>query len=396
MKRLERYILGKMMTVWAGFTVLALSILLLERMMRVVELVSGAPDAAATAMQMLANLVPHYLSVAIGAALFLGSLITVDRLSRTGELSAMTGSGMSLFQVVRPMVLASLVLAAVSLVLTGLVQPLSRYEYRQLVNRIQQQSIQTAFQERKFVSVGDWVVWTGSVDQGGSGLGDTFMLELREDGSRRLMAAPSGSLHAEFGQPSRIELYHGSGATLPADDAPVYQLDFEALTWMLPGEVEAFRPRGSDERELTLFELYAASQGPNAWGVEPHLAATAIHVQTGRAALLLFLPLAALPLGLSYGRSPPANGIAAGLVLMLFVQKSLEYGQILAEQGVIAPWAGTWPVVAVVAFGGGALFWRSAARVSTPPMVALSVDLGKVIGRFASFLRLRQPLQGRA
>ncbi len=89
--------------------------------------------------------------------------------------------------------------------------------------------------------------------------------------------------------------------------------------------------------------------------------------------LILVLPLLAIPLGLNYGRVPRAGGLAAGIVLMLLVQKGLEFGMILAERGTVAPWAGSWSVLFFVAALGVAVFWRNATQISAPPPALLSI-----------------------
>ena len=84
-------------------------------------------------------------------------------------------------------------------------------------------------------------------------------------------------------------------------------------------------------------------------------------------------------MGLGYGRSFQSTGIAVAIVFLLVAQKSLEMGQTLAVDGRIAPWMGTWPVIAIITFLGGFLFLRSALTVATPPLMLLSFDLGGLI-----------------
>lgn len=387
---LERYVLGKALALFAGLTGLALAILLLERLLRVVELVSGSTGNMTAAARLIVNLVPHYLEMALPAALFLSVLITIDRISRSGELVAMMGAGVSLFRVVRPFMIAAALLAAIMVFITGFLQPLSRYDYRQIAHDIRQQSVETAFQEGKFAHVGDWVVWTDHAERQGRVLGGTFILEYQADGSRRFLSAPSGGLVGEGDELSRIVLQDGRGGDLPVGGQAISGLGFETLYWTLPHEMAPFRARGGDARELTLPELFAVAGMRQEAGVEPHIAAAGLHDQLSRALLMLALPLLAVPLGLSYGRAPRTGGIAIGIVLMLVVQKALEYGLIVAERGTVPAWASLWPIVLVISATGVVLFWRSAQRVSTPPLMNLSLDVARIARG------IRPPASGRA
>ncbi|MEL7451935.1 MAG: LptF/LptG family permease, partial [Pseudomonadota bacterium] len=151
-------------------------------------------------------------------------------------------------------------------------------------------------------------------------------------------------------------------------------------------DVLAFRPRGDDERELTIIELIGEATGNGRGIVEPHVASAAAHAQVGRSLLLLLLPLISLPMGLGYGRSFQSTGIAVGMVFLLIAQKSLEMGQTLASNGQLAPWLGTWPVIGVIALIAAILFLRSALRVATPPLMLLSFDLGDALRRLVELV----------
>jgi lipopolysaccharide export system permease protein len=62
-----------------------------------------------------------------------------------------------------------------------------------------------------------------------------------------------------------------------------------------------------------------------------------------------------------------AGGLAMGIVVLLMVQKLLEYGLTLAQRGTVPTWAGSWPIVALVAFGGIYTFRRIASGRSALP-----------------------------
>ena len=150
MRRLDIYLLKQCVQVVVGLTALALGVLLLERLLRIFELVSNTTDTIGAAARMLLNLIPYYLGLAIPVALFLGVLITVDRVSRTGELSASLAAGVSMFQILRPFMVIAGCLSLISLLVMGFLQPLGRYDFRATVDLVEQTSDEAAFQEGKF------------------------------------------------------------------------------------------------------------------------------------------------------------------------------------------------------------------------------------------------------
>lgn len=388
MRRLDLYLLKQCVQVVAGLAGLALGVLLLERLLRIFELVANTSDTMGAAARMLLNLLPYYLGLAIPVALMLGVLITVDRVSRTGELSASLAAGVSLFQILRPFMWVATVLALLSIVLMGYLQPLGRYNYRATVHDVSQSSAEAVFQEGKFAQIGRRVVWTEARTNGDT-LGQIFILEEGRTGNTsRITAAPSGKIRRGFtDNETLITLDNGQAIEVTPENTIAQQINWRSADWNIEGDAMAFRIRGDDERELTLGELISEARGNGNGIVTPQVAASAAHAYVGRSLLLLLLPLIALPMGLGYGRSFQSTGIAVAIVFLLLAQKSLEMGQTLAVDGRIAPWQGTWPVIAVVTLIALGLFLRSALRVATPPLMLLSFDLGGVLKRLYGQLR---------
>lgn len=369
MQRIQRYIFSECTRVFGGLLLLVVSILLLERLLRIAELVSRSPGNFGEAVYMLANLVPHYAGIGIPAAFFLAVLITVSRISRSGELVAVWGIGKSLFMISKPFMLMAALLASALLITSGILQPLSRYEYRSLVNSIAETSIETIFIEGKFVEAENWTVWTENVDLSTGELSSSFILERLPEGGQRIISAASGALVRDAGTISEIQLESGMGADLRADQSLSSRLDFEALNWRPPAALTQFRARGKDVRELMLWELWT----PTALNdkIDRLEAEVSIHDQLARFVLILILPLIAVPFGLSYGRNPPSNAILIGLVTLIIIQQLLELAKSMALDGAVPAWAGSWGVIVLVGGLATALYLRSATTMAQPPLSAL-------------------------
>ena len=95
---IDKYLFRDCLRLFAGLCGLVLSILLVERLIRIVEVVANSENGEVASFRMIIDLVPHYLQLAIPAALFLAMIISIDRLSRSGELVTMLSAGLSLRQ----------------------------------------------------------------------------------------------------------------------------------------------------------------------------------------------------------------------------------------------------------------------------------------------------------
>ncbi|MGX0876083.1 lipopolysaccharide export system permease protein [Roseovarius sp. MBR-154] len=371
--RLDRYMLRNILGVLAALIAVALGMLMLERLIRIADLIAGSDNALEAGARMIANLMPHYLGMALPGALLIATIIATERLSRSGEMVALLSTGVSLRRVARPLVLLGLFLAIASIVNSGFLQPLARYNYREVVHELRQSSIVTAFKERKFIQFDDRVVWTSHVDFSGRELGETFIVETAEDGSRRFIAGQSGHLNEEDNRTWQIIMANAMLGNVPATitNGAGNRLSTESVTWTLPTPLDGYRDRGDDQRELTLPELVTGSYPSQGQNIDRAAAEANLHDRLSRAILLTALPLIGVVLGLTLGRMGRSGGLAIGIVLLLVVQKLLEYGLELAQRGTLPPWAGTWPIVALVLALAIYTFGRTAqGRTPLPRLIA--------------------------
>ncbi len=328
---------------------------------------------------MVINLLPHYLGIAIPMALMLGTIITIDRLSRSSELSAAYGAGISLFHMTKPFLLIAFVMMILTVFIEGYLQPWGRYGYREVVNSVKQQSFSAILREGKFTSVGDFTFYAGTGEKGAA-IGPVFIYEKLPENALRLTTAEQGKLitRKDSGLPV-LQLHKGSGFRVSKDLAVSGQLEFGQSSVAGNFSPEGFRARGDDERELTTEELIQNRDGTVYPQVSKNVNNAALNVRIARAYLLLLIPFIAVPFGINYGRNPSSAGIFMGIVLLLAVQKALEFGQSLGAKGVIPPWAGIWPLMFLITIFAFFLYRNSAEKMGPPPLATVSAFLGDVL-----------------
>lgn len=347
----DRYFLRGTLGLLGGLVLLSLGLLLLARLIRLAALLTGTENAFSYGARLLASLVPHYLELALPGALLVAVILTVDRFSRSGEIVALMSTGVSLYRIARPFLLLGFGLTLVSVVLLGFLQPQSRYMYRQLVFELQEGSIVTAFQQQKFLQFEGLTVWTDSVDDAGRSLGTTFILETAADGSQRFLTGASGLLHLDEGGRWTISLRDAMIGQVPTafDHPGGSRVRIASVDWQLPTTDGAFRMRGSDQRELTIPELMTGSYRDGPFEIDATVADANLHDRLARSMLPLVLPLIGVVLGLNLGRTARAGGAFLGIVVILVVQKLLEFGLAQAARGAVPAWAGAWPVMIALA-----------------------------------------------
>ena len=393
MGSLNRYLLRNALRTVGGLVVFALVVLLLERLLRIFQVVATSSRPGADASQMVVNLLPHYLGIAIPMALMLGTIITVDRLSKSSELVAALGAGVSLSSMVRPFLMIAAVLAILTVFIEGWLQPLGRYNYRAVEDSIKQTSYAAALRAGNFTPVGNRTFFAGT-DVRDEGIGPVFIYErLFKDNQFagvRITTAERGAL--EIREPIRepvLQLSEGQTYQVMDERRLIGGLSFEKSAISGSTDVQRFRRRGGDDREMTTAELYQNMDG----SVNSRLSVAennaAFHHRLARAALLLVLPFIAVPFGLNYGRNPSSAGIFIGVVMLVAIQKAMEFAQSLGAQGAIPSWLGVWGIVIALAVFGGWLFRASAVKMGQPPLTSFQYWVKDVQDTLAQLLPSR-------
>ena len=386
MDKLNRYLMKKAAVTIGGLIVFACCVLLMERLLRIFQVVATSTNPASDTSRMIANLLPYYLGIAVPMALLLGVIITIDRFSRSSELTAAFGSGISLFHMTKPFLILGTFLAVITLFIEGYMQPVGRYNYRQVEHSVKTQSFTAALREGTFTTVGDRTFFAGT-DLPGSAIGPIFIYEKQmKDGVQtgiRLTTASEGKLivREETNAPV-LQLAKGQTYSVIEGKRLDGDLSFESSSVSRPAEPLSFRLRGDDEREMTSLELLENRRGNvERFNIDSNVNNATLHLRLAKSVLLLILPFIAVPFGLNYGRNPSSAGIAIGVVFLISLQKALEFGQSLGAAGKVPPWAGIWPIIIIVALFALWLFRKSAFKMGQPPLTSVSHYMSHIQGK---------------
>ena len=383
--RVDRYLLRRMAPRMGVALFATLLVLLLERILRLIDIVTthGAPLKLVVGMAV--NLVPHYLGLALPVTFCIAVLTLLAALSRDNELDALENAGWSLRRIGAPFVATAVVLAIVSLPLFGMLQPYSRYAYREIKHAAYNAGWSGRIEEGVFVEAGDnFVVSAGEIDPAGRVLSRVFVLRRDEGGKESVFTAERGLVVPdEEERVVRLLLKEGRGLVAGG------WVEFDDLTLEQTFDIDRnpFRPRGESERELTFSELVTRATGVDGFAPEPRYWAE-FHARLVRAVGLIGVALLSVPLGVTRKRAPAWPRIALALVVLVAFNELLQTAASLAELGRIDPALGLWGVGGAFLLLGGWLFVVTSGQGAPSPlrgllrrMDVLSADLGDVARR---------------
>lgn len=384
---ISRYILRRVLVYLFAMTGLALLALLLERMIRVMGIITNWEGGLTLVARMMLNLVPHYLGMALPAAFFFGVLLTFNHLNRNGELAVLQASGLGLMRLLRPVIGLALLLATLAAVTFSHLQPYGRYAYRTIAKDASHVTLGSSVMPGKFFHTDDMTFMAERVSPNGTRLERIFVFERGENGAGATTTAEEGSFQtaAETGE-LMLLLRNGIRTETKPDGGAAGTLTFNEYRWPIQqGDGWADRPRGKDERELTLPELWEARDSPPPNISEAEINAE-LHSRIVHILSMLFLPFLAMPLGLGGARTGQTYGIGLGVLLLVVYENAVQFGLSLAANELLPPIFGLWVPFLIFAVGSSIFFLRSALRIVSEPLGSLPARIEGIVTTVSAWL----------
>jgi lipopolysaccharide export system permease protein len=367
--RIDRYIIRQI----TGPLVVTLSIaallLILEKMLKLFDFVVNEGGPVGVVFNMLANLTPHYMGLALPIGMLLGTLIAFRKISMSSEYDAMTNAGISLFRLARPAFMLAFFLLIINTILVGWVQPYSRYAYEGLVFDLRSGALGASIRVGEFVEFGDnMVLRIEESNNQGSELNGIFMERRDSRGSVAVTAQRGGFYATDDEQTILLRLFDGTLIDLNESQNKPRVLTFsqQDITIPLPDSTP-FRGRGGEELEMTLPELWSEKDNPQLEEELRNSIRGNYHWRLMHSLSFLVLPFLAIPMGLTNKRTGRSTGIIVSIALLIVYNEVME-GMETAVAGGISPYFTIWTLFGLFTLISVALFRVAAFKVGGDPL----------------------------
>ncbi|WP_119269760.1 LptF/LptG family permease [Taklimakanibacter deserti] len=394
----DRYVLSQLAKPLMISITIGLLVLLAERMVRLLDTTLGKKNSFGVVFEMLAYLVPHYLGLAIPAALFLGLLYSFNKMSRDSEIDAFLASGIGLHRLAQPVAILSLILAALSILIVGWLQPHGRYAYRAVVFNVENVDVFYLAEEGIFMQARSRTFILDKLNRSAGSFERIFLFDNRGDGGLETVTAATGRLIQNTNTPLpvlRLENGHrlqidrapdpGSSQPPPASTVSTFDIADTPL-----GQVadKTFRPRGDDERELTLPELILQQDHPPQ-GATPDEMRAELHKRLVTILTLPMLPFLAVPFALGRRRNQRNYRFGIALVLLVALNEIIEQGAITTQAHGTSPWLTMWlPFLIFTAYAAWR-FWTTAFTLKADGLDGFIDRIANVLRQFFRRIAVR-------
>ena len=364
-KIIHRYIFREVLTPFLlGLSVFTF-VLLIARLLKLIELVVNRGLPPAQILRLLAFLMPAFLELTVPMAMLLAILIAFGRLSADAEMVAMRSSGLSIYQLVPPVILFVLMTACITAGLSMYARPWANHNLKLELWDIARTRASAGLKPQVFNDeFPGLVIYAEHIDSRTDRLIHVLISDERDPNQHNTVFASEGFMISDNDtQTVILRLLNGTIHT--SDDAAgrlshrFRDLRREPRPAREPGG--AAPSKQDDPNEMTLPELGAAIEAKRADGKSAAPELVEFHRKFAIPFACIVFGLVGLPLGIEPARNVRSRGFAVSLAVIFIYYILLSAGQGFAEQGTIPAWFGLW--LPNMVFGSlGVMLMRRAGR----------------------------------
>ncbi len=350
--RIDRYIAKLIGVPLVATLVIAVLLLVLDKMLRLFDFVTAEGGSVSVVWRMIADLIPTYMSIAIPIGLTLGILLTFRRLALTSELDVLQAFGLGFGRLLRIPFAFAVGMAGLNWLIVDVVEPNARYAYAGLRYELRSGALGASINVGDFTRLGERVVLRVEQSRnGGRALSGLFVTTRGKDGKTLVVTAEQGQFLASD-DPDRMILRLSRGVLVHESrglSGPrVLRFRTHDLPINLP-KVKLFRARGDAENEMTFRELITEARAPTTPIEIRRRNLANFHFRLVKVATIFLTPFLAIALAIPPKRSASGLGVFLSIVILIAQLRINLYAEDVAALGRIDPVIAFWGPFALFA-----------------------------------------------
>lgn len=363
-------------------------VLLMGRIPRLTELVVSKGVPASEILQLFSYLLPTFFSITVPLSFLLGILLAFGRLSADSEFIALKASGVSLYSLLKPVLLLAFVFSLATAWLTISVEPAGKAAFRGKLFQIASSRASVGIRPGIFNDDFEGLVlYTRAMDDRQGIMQDVFISDEREGTTPATIVAREGRFIPDPENYSlTLRLNNGSIHRRPANE--------KKSTYQIIG-FSSYDVNLDIGKQMATDTQRHRSRGELSWSELDQAAAAATSEQAGfrfsvekhKRIAIAFAPLVfalvGVPLGLQSSRSGKGAGFAMALAISLIYYLLLSIASTLAGKGILPVGVALWLPNCCFLLGGSYFLHRTAIEQPMKIFSLPSIIFGQIKNAFS-------------
>jgi lipopolysaccharide export system permease protein len=339
-------------------------IFLMTMILDITNLVVNYRISLVSVCLMLLYSMPFFLVFVIPMSTMMTALLTFLRMSADNEILAMKAGGVSIYRLLPPVLLFSLITCGMTGCMSIYGVPWGNRSIKALTIQAAASNIDAGLKERTFNdSFKDVMMYLNKIDIKTKELIDVFIEDQRNKNTVSAVIAPRGKL---FKDPDKytyhLRLYDGIINQVDIKTKAVHSIHFDSYDIVLDlKKALSNRKEGpKNTGEMSLGEMRHYLDTATEKDIQYYVTLIDYHKKFAIPFACLTLGLLAVPLGVQARTTKRSLGLALGIGFFLLYYIMLSAGWVFGESGELPPVIGMWIPNVVMAAVGFYLLVRSA------------------------------------
>jgi lipopolysaccharide export system permease protein len=364
---LSFYIIREISSLFLLGIVIFTLVLLMGRLISLTDLVVSRGVPIADVSRMILYLIPSFLVLTIPMAFLLAVLLAFGRLSADNEIVVLKASGLSLMQMLPPVIACALVAVLLGLGTSTIGVPWGNSAFRELSMQVLKRNVTATIREKTFWDdIPGVVMYTDRYDEQSHVLKGVVINDGRNPDRPMTIFARDGVITSASGSRALLLSLH-DGSIHISGNAGLYRLIHFGEYGMTVGEKANGIALSRNEADMWLSELQSRIDDPGTSARDRLRMLTEFHSRFIFPFASLVFAILAVPLGIQNRRSGKSGGFTVSISVILAYYVLTAVVRSFAEKGAVPPVIALW-VPNFIFFTAGWFFLRMASLEKNIPV----------------------------
>jgi lipopolysaccharide export system permease protein len=366
MRILDRYIFREILAPFFLSIAALTLVLFLQKMFRLAELIVSKGATVLSTAKLLAYILPSFLVLTIPMSFLVATLTAFTQLCSDSEVTAMKASRVSLYNMIRPVMLFAVAAFTVTALTSLIIAPESNHALKVHLFNLVKSRAMVGIEPGVFSSTFDGMVIYVDKMENLDSMEGIFISDERSAKEPYAIVARRGRLIAD---PESLKvtlaMQQGSIHALPRNEESYSTMAFDSgnLYLDISHALVQKGPPGRDFDEIGSLELFRDLRQAKAEGKPTIDIESELHKRLSIPFACLLFGLIGAPLGIRRSRSGKSAGIGIALLVFLVYYMVLAAGTNLSDTGKLSPAVAYWLPNVLMTAAAGALVYKKGQEI---------------------------------
>ncbi len=370
-KTINLYILREIAVPFGMILCILTFVLLMGKIVQLMDLMVNKGVSIFDIAKLITFLMPSFLIFTIPISLLISVLMGMGRLSGDNEITVLKASGVSLYQLSKPVLFVSLLAFLMTALVSFFLVPGGNFATKKLIFNIVKEKASVGIKEKVFNDDFKGIlIYADRIPSKGEFLEGVLINDSRMIKEPSTVIAQKAYLISD---PKRmtitLRLENGSSHVVDANLKYYRKMDFGTYDVLLDIEssvADEMKAKTKSSTEMSVFELISQIGKKGLEDSVVRELAIELNKKMTVPLSCIFFGIIGLPLAITAQRSVRSRGFIIGFIIVLAYYLIQIGGEALAEMGKIPPAAGTWAPNLIFGILGAYLFIMKAKEKPLP------------------------------